>query len=129
LTNDGGKCTILATRKDTDVTASKEGVDYYTRLVDVIEWMNQRRTHDEAALADRYRRAISKLNYRTCLSPGRRNSLASKSLKIDVTWKDGRKHFPKKSSMVGEGYQVSSLPSFGSYVQAQHRGNSEQYVR
>jgi hypothetical protein len=108
---------IFATRKDLDEKTGEEGKDYYTRIKDVIERINLRKTHGEASLADKYRRAISKPNYRTRLSPLRRKtgSLSTNSPKLDLSWKDGRKRFPKKSSMIGDGYQVSAIPSVGSY--------------
>lgn len=116
--------TILATRKDLDIATSEEGVDYYKRIKDVIERINKRSNDFEASLADRYRRAISKPNYRTRLNPVRRSALIHKSSKLDLSWKDGRKNYPKKSSMIGKDYQVSTLPVAGSLTQVETHGMS-----
>jgi hypothetical protein len=116
--------TILATRKDLDVSKSEEGTDYYTRIKDVIERINQRSNDFEAALADQYRRAISKPNYRTRLNPPRRSTLIPRASRLDLSWKDSRKNYPKKSSMIGADYQVAVLPAAGSIVQAEFQGSS-----
>ena len=124
LASDQSNSIILATREDLDIATSVEGVDYYTRIKDVIERINFRSSNLEATLADRYRRAISKPNFRTRLSPPRRSTLIPKSPKLDVSWKDGRKIYPKKSSMIGNDYQVSNLPAAGSHMKAETQGAS-----
>jgi hypothetical protein len=124
LASDQTNSIILATRKDLDIETSEEGVDYYTRIKDVIERINLRSNDLEATLADRYRRAISKPNYRTRLNPIRRSTLIPKSPKLDLSWKDGRKIYPKKTSMIGNDYQVSYLPAAGSHMKAETQGAS-----
>ena len=124
LPNDPSNSIILATRKDLDIPTSKDGVDYYTRIKDVIERINQRSNDFEATLADRYRRAISKPNYRTRLSPLRRSTLIPKSSNLDLSWKDGRKNYPKKSSMIGKDHQVSTLPAADTLMQIETQGAS-----
>ena len=119
LAGDQPTSIVLSTRKDLEIASSEEGVDYYTRIKDVLERINQRSNDLEATLADRYRRAISKPNYRTRLSPLRRSTLIPKSPKIDLSWKDGRKNYPKKSSMIGNDYQVSHLPAMNSYMETE----------
>jgi hypothetical protein len=115
---------ILATRKDLDIATSEEGLDYYTRIKDVVERINLRSNDLEAMLADRYRRAISKPNFRTRLNPPRRSTLIPKSPKLDLSWKHGRKNYPKKSSMIGNDYQVLHLPAAGSHMEAETQGTS-----
>ena len=110
---------ILATRKNLDITKSEEGLDYYIRIKDVVEQINQRSNEFEANLADQYRRAISKPNYRTRLNPPRRSTLMPRSTtsRLDLSWKNSRKNYPKKSSMIGSDYQVAALPVAGSLLQ------------
>ena len=128
MESDDSSVVVLATRKDLDIDISEEGIEYYTRIKDVIERINQRSNDLEATLADRYRRAISKPNYRTrLLSPHRRSTLVPPTTtgkKLDLSWKDGRKNYPKKSSMIGKDYQVSALPLAGSFVKAESIGTS-----
>jgi hypothetical protein len=108
----------LTTRKDVDIARSEQGKDYYVRIKDVVDRINLRNCDFEATLADRFRRAISKPKLQTKLSPTKRNTvrLSLVSAKPDLSWKDGGKQFPKKSSMIGEDYQVSTIPAAGSYT-------------
>lgn len=109
---------MLATKKDLDLEKSEEGKDYYVRIKDVIERINQRQNAIESTAADRFRRAISKPDFRRLSPRLQKLDQGSHTLmgspKLDLSWKDGGKSFPKKSSSVGDEYQVSNIAVAGS---------------
>lgn len=105
---------LLATKKDLDIERDVQGKDYFMRIKDVIDRINLRKNNTEAMLADRYRRAVSRPVFRANLKPTERKRVQS-PIKLDLSWKDGGKHFPKKTSMIGKDYQVSSIPKAGKY--------------
>jgi hypothetical protein len=114
--------TILATKKDLDLETSKEGKDYFVRIKDVIEHINQQKKSTEhinqqkksaeSTAADRYRSAKSKQEARRLRLP---KKVEYGSPKVDLSWKDGGKRFPKKTSSVGDDYQATSIPVAGSF--------------
>lgn len=107
---------ILATSQDLDLKTSKVGSDYFVRVRDVIERINRRQNVAESTAADRYRRAISKPDF--LFQPKNRLAHSSPKLgspKIDLSWKDGGKRFPKKSSSIGEDFQVSLIPAAANF--------------
>lgn len=106
---------VLATKKNVDIERGVPGKDYYLRIKDVLDRINMRRCSVEATLADRYRRAVSKPDFQANLKLTERRSVHQSPIKLDLSWKDGGKHFPKKSSMIGRDYQVSSIPKAGKY--------------
>lgn len=108
---------VFATRKGlpVDLKSCREGKDYYVRIADVIDRLNQRRSSEESAVADLYRRAISKpdfskADFTSTPSFTRLNVGKLGSPKLDLSWKEGRTHFPKASSRIGNDYQVSTFP-------------------
>jgi hypothetical protein len=106
---------LLATKKNLDIEQNVQGKDYFVRIKDVLDRINLRGNSTEAMLADRYRRAVSKPSFRANLKPTERKGVQQSPIKLDLSWKDGGKHFPKKTSMIGKDYQVSSIPKAGKY--------------
>lgn len=105
-----------------------KGVDYYCRIKDVVDRLNERRNDTESSIADSLRRGISKPSKKPVLIPhlptrrlrsrdtGDQNETQiEKEDEIDVSWKNGGQNYPTKSSSVGSKFQVSSLPKAGSY--------------
>jgi len=106
------------------------GEDYYVRIKDVIDRINERRNTAESSAADLYRRAISKPakmpspNFEPTFRRKRRKvaeqassephisntSSNSSPIKLDLSWKYSGAIFPKKSSRVGGEYQATSIP-------------------
>lgn len=105
------------------------GEDYYVRIKDVIDRINERRNTAESSAADLYRRAISKpakmpspnfeptfrrkrrkVAEQASSEPNIRNSSSSSPIKLDLSWKYSGAIFPKKSSRVGDEYQATSIP-------------------
>lgn len=113
--------TILATKKNLDLATSIERQDYYVSIKDVIERINRRQNAVESTAADRYRRAISRHGFRKLRSAN--DLLKEVSSNLDLSWKDGGTHFPKKSSSIGENYQVSSIPVAGSCGEIDNPGS------
>ena len=112
----------MASRKNIDIHTAEIGKDYFIRIKDVLDKINLRNDDDDASLADRYRRAISNSNFRSTLSPSLRQRQIVGSPKLDLSWKNGGKQFPKKSSRIGADYQVSNIPSSNIFSL---NGNSE----
>jgi hypothetical protein len=118
-----GSTIVMATTKDLDLETSKEGKEFYVRIKDVIERINLRRNAVESAAADRFRRAISKPDIQTLSTPGRLAQRLTKN-KMDLSWKDGGKRFPKKSSVVGDDFQASSIPIAGNFRDTDNRSET-----
>jgi hypothetical protein len=115
---------LLAPSSDVDIEKGVEGVDYYSRVKDVIDRINERRNVAESTAADHYRRAIAKPmhvyspNFSPSFTRPRRSKNFDKSQtpqdeEIDLSWKQGSKNFPRKISQVGENYQVPAIPKAG----------------
>jgi hypothetical protein len=115
-----------------DVKSGKRNIDYYDRVKLIIERVEERRNKDEAKLADLFREQTRDDDRITLLQnhearprrrgPGRPpklgNSVPSNNNVhiVDVSWKDGGAAFPKRSSRIGDAYQVTFLPPAGSHV-------------
>lgn len=114
--------------KGVDPEMGVKGVDYYCRIKDVVDRLNERRNDAESSIADSLRRGISKPSNKPALIP----HLPARRLRsrdsghqsgpqdhneneIDDSWKNGGRHYPNKSSCVGPKHQVSCLPEAGSY--------------
>jgi hypothetical protein len=115
---------LLAPSSDVDIEKGVEGVDYYSRIKDVIDRINERRNAAESTAADHYRRAIAKPmhvyspNFSPSFTRPRRSKKfdkeqMSENEEIDLSWKQGSKNFPRKISQVGENYQVPAIPEVG----------------
>ena len=122
-----------------DLMSSIPGTDYYIRIKDVLDRINKRENAEEATAADRHRRAISKPKptprpiakieddddrkyhkEEETTTPSKHQQrrkvvTPQKPASPDVSWKDGRKHFPKKSSQIGEEYQATKIPAAGTF--------------
>ena len=104
------------------------GVDYYDRIKDVLDRLKERRTEEESKISDTFRREMSRPIKPPSSPPAptrrrRRNSNAPAKLSpdkptLDVQWKDGGKDYPKRSSNIGQKYQVSEIPKAGTYADA-----------
>ena len=117
----------MAANKDLDFQTSILGEDYYVRIKDVIDRINERRNSVEASAADLLRRAISKPvklpapSFEPTFRRKRRKEVAEESspkpisspTKLDFSWKEGGEIFPKKSSRVGDEYQATIIPQAG----------------
>jgi hypothetical protein len=111
----------------------KRDVDYYDRIKSVIERLEERRNKDEARLADtfRHRTRDNDDHVRLMAQPkrvrGRPSLTASRpgQATVDVSWKEGGSLYPKRSSRVGEEYQVSFLPAAGTYKEEQDRNEKQ----
>jgi hypothetical protein len=115
--------------KDIDPGTGVKGVDYYTRIKDVVDRLNERRNDLESSVADLLRRGVNKLSKKPVLSPKfpARRLRSKEGLKsetssvadddeIDLSWKRGGRHYPTKCSSVGPEFQVDSLPKAGVYT-------------
>lgn len=113
-----------------DTRKAKRNIDYYDRIKILMERIEERRNSDEAKLADLYREQ-TKSRQRMQLSrdplerprrgPGRPPKLGVSyhprdGEEVDTSWKDGGATYPKRSSQVGDEYQVSSIPPAGTYL-------------
>lgn len=106
-----------------------KGVDYYCRIKDVVDRLNERRNDVESSVADSLRRGVSKPSKKPVLMqnfPTRRlrskepgyegETPGANEHEIDVSWKRGGRDYPTKSSSVGPKFQVDRLPEAGSYA-------------
>lgn len=111
------------------------GTDYYFRIKDVLDRIsNIKALKKEKAAFDQYKQALTDQASRDDFDEGKdddteaeiitpskraRHKSASRqppSPRIDLSWKEGRKHFPKKTSRVGEEYQATKIPLPGAFV-------------
>lgn len=97
----------------------------YGRIEDVINRMLERRNNSESRLADVFLDAMKVANRPKNLlpvSPRVRKGAAKRqsSTKIDLSWKEGGRNFPQRSSKVGTQYQVKVIPSAGSYIEKEN---------
>jgi hypothetical protein len=122
---------VLATKKGLDLQSSAERKDYFLRIKDAVNRINKRLNPAEASAADQYRRAVSKTDNKTFrpdfaptfTRPKRKRATSPKPIslavppapKLDLSWKEGRTHFTKRSCRVGEDYQVSTIPAAGTH--------------
>jgi hypothetical protein len=114
-----------------DITTGKRNIDYYDRVKFIIERVEERRNRDEAKLADLFREKTRDDDRITLLQnsearprrrgPGRQHKLGDSVPSnrnvhtVDISWKDGGSMYPKRSSRIGEEYQVSFIPPPGTY--------------
>jgi hypothetical protein len=126
------------------VEGGKKNVDYYDKLKLVIERVKERRNEEEAKLADLFRektqtddQEIESIlpTVRPRRGPGRPPKLGTSrpsSQKIDrvvdMSWKEGGSTYPKRSSRVGDEYQVSTLPRPGSFTSKDDESTNPGYV-
>ena len=114
-----------------DATLVSE-TDRYDRVRDVLDRLEEGRSQTEAAIANLYRTLqhqneddpaipnntttttpTSALASPTNRPSARHNVLLSP--KMDLSWKDGGRNFPRKSSQIGADYQVLELPKVGTF--------------
>lgn len=114
--------------KGVDSEVGVKGIDYYCRIKDVVDRLNERRNAGESSIAGSLRRGMSKPSKKPALiphSPTRRlrfrgsgnqgETRRDMEFEIDVSWKNGGHQYPTKTSSVGPTFQVSYLPEAGSY--------------
>ena len=114
---------------DVDPDVGVRGVDYYCRIKDVVDRLNERRNDVESSVADSLRRGISKPVKKPALMPNfASRRLRSKEaddqsetpeaneIEIDDSWKRGGRNYPTKTSTVGPKFQVDHLPKAGTYA-------------
>lgn len=108
---------------DTEIKPGNKRVgDCYDKIKSIIERVEERRNKDEAKLADLFREETRDDESIALLANPRRNrgrpslgaSRPSQKI-VDISWKDGGSLYPKRSSQVGEDYQVSFIPPAGTY--------------
>lgn len=92
---------------------------YYERIRDVLDRLQEGRTQTEATIFSLYLSLHEQLSAKKANAkcPRRTSSNRSKlvSSKVDLSWKDGGRNFPRKKSRVGADYQVSQLPLAGTF--------------
>jgi len=105
--------------KGVDYSTAIKGVDYYDRIRSTLDRILERRNPAEAAIADIYTNNIETSPAKKRKRRSQRQFDVSRSrqapVAIDLSWKEGNKGFPKKTSIVGEKYQVTDIPSAGTY--------------
>ena len=106
-------------------SGNKRG-DYYDKIKSVIERVEERRNKDEAKLADLFRDETRDDDAITLLAHPKRSrgrpSLGTSrpgQKVVDISWKEGGSLYPKRSSQVGDEYQVSFIPLAGTYLEEQ----------
>jgi len=97
--------------------------EQYERIRDVLDRLEEGRSQTEAAIANLYHSLQEEQNQATIdpKSPERRSSPIRTNLvspKLDLSWKDGGRNFPRKESRVGQDFQVVELPKPGSLEKA-----------
>ena len=95
----------------------------YDRIRDVLDRLGEGRSQTEAAIANLYHRLQQDVEWEKTTAiniqgfppsrPSRHNVL--RSPKMDLSWKEGGRIFPRKTSQIGENYQVSTLPDAGTF--------------
>lgn len=105
---------------------NKRDVDFYDRIKSIVERVEERRNKDEAKLADLFREETRDDDSITLLANPKRGrgrpSLGAPrpgQKVVDISWKQGGSLYPKRSSQVGEDYQVSIIPMAGAYEDEQ----------
>jgi hypothetical protein len=114
-----------------NIKTGKRNLDYYDRVKIVLSRVEERRNNEEAKIADLFRaktrddhqvRLLTRPTAQVRRGPGRPpklgTSLVPKNVRVvDVSWKEGGSTYPKRSSQVGDDYQVSpaNIPPAGSY--------------
>ncbi|GAX28558.1 bromodomain adjacent to zinc finger domain protein 1A [Fistulifera solaris] len=129
---------LIFVPKDIDPGTGVKGVDYYSRIKDVVDRLNERRNDLESSVADLLRRGVNKLSKKPVLSPRlpARRLRSKEGVKsetssvadddgIDLSWKRGGRHYPTKSSSVGAEFQVNSLPKAGVYTEEECPARSD----
>lgn len=124
-------------RKDYRAT---KGEDYFDRIRDVLDYAYTRKEGPEVAIAEQYEISIDgalealekskmpcgkKRRRTTDAVPRDRKKQSMSSDVIDLSWKVGGRNYPKKTSRVGENYQVEKIPEAGTFPQ---QSDSEGYV-
>jgi len=95
----------------------------YFSIKSVISRVNERKTPSETAIADAYRREMSRPVKPIDVSEAVARRIYREQTKdpLDLSWKQGGRNFPQRSSNIGENYQVSTLPPAGSFQPDQGR--------
>eukprot|EP00527_Entomoneis_sp_CCMP2396_P005515 CAMPEP_0198141406 /NCGR_PEP_ID=MMETSP1443-20131203/4423_1 /TAXON_ID=186043 /ORGANISM="Entomoneis sp., Strain CCMP2396" /LENGTH=480 /DNA_ID=CAMNT_0043804149 /DNA_START=156 /DNA_END=1598 /DNA_ORIENTATION=+ len=90
--------------------------EHYDRIRDVLDRLEEGRSQTEAAISNLYHSLQLEENADTTKSPDPRDRPMRASLlspKLDLSWKEGGRMFPRKASKVGEEYQVAEFPKAG----------------
>ncbi|KAL7557159.1 hypothetical protein ACA910_002439 [Epithemia clementina (nom. ined.)] len=99
----------------------------YDRIRDVLDRLDEGRSQTEAAIANLYhslqtgaseKQPTNTVRGTPANRSARHNVLLSP--KIDLSWKDGGRNFPRKKSQIGDDYQVSKLPKAGTFESSEH---------
>ena len=124
---------MLFVPPNVNIKTGKRNVDYYDKIKMVLSRVEERRNKEEAKIADQFRektrddKEIHFLNHperAVRRGPGRPPKLSSSQLLpknvrvVDVSWKEGGSAYPKRSSNVGDEYQVdpANIPAAGSHT-------------
>ena len=128
--SDSAERVVLATKKNFDVESSTEGVDFFATVADVIEFLTKKEEPEEKEQRSIRRRTVTKLfdpTYSPSFRRQRRKKTppvpVPKSPQVDLTWKEGRNHFPKKSSSIGEQFQATDIPEAGTFLDGKQDGS------
>lgn len=119
------------------IVAKRE--DHYERIRDVLDRILGRHTQDETAAADAYEAEMKKVLKLLSKPEGRKRGpvkddttltwskgQAPKKQMLDLSWKEGGRNFPKKSSRIGREYQVEDTPNAGTW-KAPENDDERQY--
>jgi len=106
---------ILLVPPGIDISKSVKGVDYYDRLLAVINRIMERRNPAESNAADEYGKAIKAFvdnadSKKSDKSSRIRREVQALTIESPLRWKEDRRFYPKASSRVGPEYQVESIP-------------------
>jgi hypothetical protein len=125
-----------------DIKSGKRNIDYYSRIKDLIARIEERRSTEEAKLADLFReKTRGDQNMELTINPSPRprrgpgrppklsTSLPPRNVRVvDISWKDGGTTYPNRSSRVGEEFQVSSIPPVGQHSSSERTTSEPRYV-
>jgi hypothetical protein len=130
-----GSITFLP--KGSVMTGERGGIvsgEHYERIRDVLDRLEEGRSQTEAAIANLYHSLQQKQSNNQELSsttsggdPKSPNYHGTSPLrptllspKVDLSWKEGGRNFPRKQPQVGDDYQVAELPKAGTFESGKH---------
>jgi hypothetical protein len=101
--------------KGVDIKLARKSRDYYDRIKTVIDRILERRNEAESKIADSYVSKVVEDEVERDSQRPKRNAPSRSSTRIDLSWKEGGRNFPKLTSRVGAEYQATDLPPAGTY--------------
>lgn len=105
--------------KGVDWKRGRKGRDFYDRIKAVVDRVLERRNPAETKIADSYDARVVVTEETDRDARPKRNNPSRSSNRIDLSWKEGGRNFPKLVSRVGVEYQATDLPSAWTYKEAE----------